>query len=77
MAGVAARQPLFLFLALSHIEWVRQFEGNKIPGTIGFPGTAAPQCGISSNKTEANRSGDQQPRGWRSRGYLAHFDTEH
>ncbi|MCX5976028.1 MAG: hypothetical protein NTV33_04175 [Coprothermobacterota bacterium] len=28
-----------------------------ISGIIGFLGTAAPQCGICSNKTEADRSG--------------------
>ncbi len=48
-----------------------------VPETIGFPGTAAPQCGISSDQTEANRSGEQ-PATWRhSRGYLPTFDTEH
>ena len=24
--------------AFSHFEWVRQSEGNKVPGIIGFPG---------------------------------------
>ncbi|MCX5975924.1 MAG: hypothetical protein NTV33_03630 [Coprothermobacterota bacterium] len=48
-----------------------------LPGTVGFPGTAAPQCGISSDQTEANRSGEQPVRGLHSRGYLPHFDTEH
>ncbi|MCX5975346.1 MAG: hypothetical protein NTV33_00560 [Coprothermobacterota bacterium] len=37
----------------------------------------APQCGISSDVTEANRSVEQPACGWRSRGNLPHFDTEH
>ncbi|MCX5971745.1 MAG: transposase [Coprothermobacterota bacterium] len=41
------------------------------------PGTAAPQCGNSSEQTEAYRSGEQPARGWYSRGYLPHFDTAH
>ena len=54
-----------------------------IPGTdtvleiVGFPGTAAAQCGISSEVTEDNRSGEQPAQGWQSRGYLPHFDTSH
>ncbi|MCX5975259.1 MAG: hypothetical protein NTV33_00110 [Coprothermobacterota bacterium] len=27
--------------------------------------------------TETNRSREQPPRGWHSRDYLPHFDTEH
>ncbi|MCX5977628.1 MAG: hypothetical protein NTV33_12625 [Coprothermobacterota bacterium] len=36
----------------------------------------APQCGISSTQTEANRSREQPTRGWFSHGYLSHFNTE-
>jgi len=52
------------------------------------PGTAAPQCGISEDKSEEEcRSGRrrtqgrtqesprQEHRGWYSRGYLPHFDS--
>ncbi|MCX5976040.1 MAG: hypothetical protein NTV33_04240 [Coprothermobacterota bacterium] len=49
---------------------------NKTSGIIGFPGTAAPQCGICSDKGENNRTGEQSLRRLCSRGYLPHFDTE-
>ncbi|MCX5976657.1 MAG: hypothetical protein NTV33_07475 [Coprothermobacterota bacterium] len=44
---------------------------------LTIPGTAAPQCGNSSEVTKVNRSREQPPRGWHSRGYLPHFDTEY
>ncbi|MCX5970157.1 MAG: hypothetical protein NTV14_01345 [Coprothermobacterota bacterium] len=51
-------------LVLSQNEWVKQFEGSKKAlGIISFPGTAAPQCGISSEQTEANRSEEKATRG--------------
>ncbi|MCX5977652.1 MAG: hypothetical protein NTV33_12750 [Coprothermobacterota bacterium] len=34
---------------------------NKVSGVIGFPGTAAPQCGISSEVTKAKRFGNNHP----------------
>jgi len=46
-------------VALSHFEWVRRSEDNETLGTIGFPGSAAPQCGISKDLTEDNRSEEQ------------------
>ena len=41
------------------------------------PGIAAPQCGNSSEVTEASRSMEQPLQGWYSRGYLPHFDTSY
>ncbi|MCX5975832.1 MAG: hypothetical protein NTV33_03115 [Coprothermobacterota bacterium] len=34
---------------------------NKVSGVIGFPGIATPQCGISSEVTEAKRSRSNHP----------------
>jgi REP element-mobilizing transposase RayT len=45
------------------------------PGSIA--GSAAPQCGISRDKTEDSRSGERRSQGWYSRGYLPHFDSPH
>jgi len=46
-----------------------------------IPGSAAPQCGIFSDKPDDHRSGERQTRiqlrRWYSRGYLPYFDTSH
>ena len=56
---------------------VRRSEDNETLGIIGFPGSAAPQCGISSDVREDNCRGEQPLRRQYSRGYLLHFDSEY
>ena len=40
-----------------------------------IPGTAAPQCGNSSEVTETDRSGEQPTREWFSRGVIYSTST--